>query len=78
MSSGEHIGVTPTPTTIELTRIDSGVWHATQPGVAITGRATTAARAVANYAEFIADSELIVDSNSKSEPHSESSPEASQ
>lgn len=44
-----------TLTTIDLEQIDSGVWRATQPGVALVGRGANPGRAVAHYGELVAE-----------------------
>lgn len=42
-------------TTIEVTQDEHGTWHATQGDIGLTGRGPNAARAVAHYAELVAE-----------------------
>jgi hypothetical protein len=46
---------TPTPTTIDLERLEDGHWRATQPGVGLVGRGANPGRAVAHYGELVAE-----------------------
>ena len=55
-------------TTIEVSQDDHGTWHATQEGVTLTGRGPNAARAVAHYAELVAETTYEIDDNAPAGP----------